>query len=171
MYKIFPLSLILKLDAIFTLARHVQLKIMPIPLFKTKCYQILVSKPFLYVQAVCLFRAFSQYRFGAKRVAMNYLLPLVSWSWVWATGQATMYYFVLHKVIHAGIMQNYNSFLAVLFFDIVNEVLPYFPLHYFRYMRGRSWSLLISWCCETAVHLPRDGSRLVFKWQQTRDMW
>ena len=36
-----------KLDAIFTLARHVQLKIMPIPLFKTKCYQILVSKPFL----------------------------------------------------------------------------------------------------------------------------
>ena len=46
MYKIFPLSLILRLDAIFTLARHVQLKIMPIPLFKTKCYQILVSKPF-----------------------------------------------------------------------------------------------------------------------------
>ena len=45
MYKIFPLSLILRLDAIFTLARHVQLKIMPIPLFKTKCYQILVSKP------------------------------------------------------------------------------------------------------------------------------
>ena len=43
----FPLSLILRLDAIFTLARHVQLKIMPIPLFKTKCYQILVSKPFL----------------------------------------------------------------------------------------------------------------------------
>ena len=27
------------------LARHVQLKIMPVPLFKTKCYQILVSKP------------------------------------------------------------------------------------------------------------------------------
>ena len=46
MYKIFPLSLILRLDAIFTLARHVQLKIMPIPLFKTNCYQILVSKPF-----------------------------------------------------------------------------------------------------------------------------
>ena len=45
MYKIFPLSLILRLDAIFTLARHVQLKIMSIPLFKTKCYQILVSKP------------------------------------------------------------------------------------------------------------------------------
>ena len=45
MYKTFPLSLILKLDAIFTLARHVQLKIMPIPLFKTKRYQILVSKP------------------------------------------------------------------------------------------------------------------------------
>ena len=45
--KIFPLSLILRLDAIFTLARHVQLKIMPIPSFKTKCYQILVSKPFL----------------------------------------------------------------------------------------------------------------------------
>ena len=46
MYKIFPLSLILRLDAIFTLAGHVQLKIMPIPLFKTKSYQILVSKPF-----------------------------------------------------------------------------------------------------------------------------
>ena len=46
MYKTFPLSLILKLDAIFTLARHVQLKIMPTPLFKTKRYQILVSKPF-----------------------------------------------------------------------------------------------------------------------------
>ena len=47
MYNIFPLSLILRLDAIFTLARHVQLKIMPIPLFKTKCYQILVSKPLI----------------------------------------------------------------------------------------------------------------------------
>ena len=46
MYKIFPLSLILRLDAISTLAGHVQLKIMPITLFKTKCYQILVSKPF-----------------------------------------------------------------------------------------------------------------------------
>ena len=46
MYKIFPLSLILRQDAIFTLAGHVQLKIMPIPLFKTKSYQILVSKPF-----------------------------------------------------------------------------------------------------------------------------
>ena len=34
------------MDAIFTLARHVQLKIMTIPLFKTKCYQILVSEPF-----------------------------------------------------------------------------------------------------------------------------
>ena len=45
MYKIFPLSLILRLDAIFTLAGHVQLKIRPIPLFKTKRYQILVSKP------------------------------------------------------------------------------------------------------------------------------
>ena len=51
MYKIFPLSLILRLDAIFTLARHVQLKIMPILLFKTKCYQILVSKPLLSGQA------------------------------------------------------------------------------------------------------------------------
>ena len=34
------------MDAIFTLARHARLKIMPIPLFKTKWYQILVSKPF-----------------------------------------------------------------------------------------------------------------------------
>ena len=50
MYKIFPLSLILRLDAIFTLAKHVQLKIMLIPLFKTKCYQILVSKPFPCIQ-------------------------------------------------------------------------------------------------------------------------
>ena len=49
--KIFPLSLILRLDAIFTLARHVQLKIMPIPLFKTKCYQILVSKPLKWQEA------------------------------------------------------------------------------------------------------------------------
>ena len=32
------------MDAIFTLARDVQLKIMPITSFKTKCYQILVSK-------------------------------------------------------------------------------------------------------------------------------
>ena len=45
-YKISPLSLILRLNAIFTLAGHVQLKIMPIPSFKTKCYQILVSKLF-----------------------------------------------------------------------------------------------------------------------------
>ena len=42
-YMKFRLSLILRLNAIFTLARHVQLKIMPIPSFKTKCYQILVS--------------------------------------------------------------------------------------------------------------------------------
>ena len=74
-----------------------------------------------------------------------------------------MYYFVLHKVIYGGTIQNYNSFMAVFIFDLVIEVLPNFPSHYFRYMRGRSWSLLISWCCETAVHLPRDGSRLVFK--------
>ena len=55
MYKIFPLSLIVRLDAIFTLARHVQLKIMPIPLFKTKCYQILVSKPFFIFLLLLLF--------------------------------------------------------------------------------------------------------------------
>ena len=46
-YMKFRLSLILRLNAIFTLARHVQLKIMPIPSFKTKCYQILVSKAVL----------------------------------------------------------------------------------------------------------------------------
>ena len=45
-YMKFRLSLILRLNAIFTLARHVKLKIMPIPSFKTKCYQILVSKQF-----------------------------------------------------------------------------------------------------------------------------
>ena len=56
MYKIFPLSLILRLDAIFTLARHVQLKIMPIPLFKTKCYQILVSKPLFFQGSVELLK-------------------------------------------------------------------------------------------------------------------
>ena len=54
MYKTFPLSLILKLDAIFTLARHVQLKIMPTPLFKTKRYQILVSKPLKMVAIVSM---------------------------------------------------------------------------------------------------------------------
>ena len=62
-------------------------------------------------------------------------------------------------------MQNYNCFFSKQFslFPLVIEVLPNFPLRYFRYIRGRSWSLLISWCCGTAVHLPRDGSRLVFK--------
>ena len=47
-YIKFPLSLIPRLNTSFTLGRHVQLKIMPIPSFKTKCYQILVSKPLLY---------------------------------------------------------------------------------------------------------------------------
>ena len=46
-YMKFRLSLILRLNAIFTLARHGQLKIMPIPSFKTKCSEILISKQFL----------------------------------------------------------------------------------------------------------------------------
>ena len=76
MHKIFPLSLILRLDAIFTLARHVQLKIMPIPLFKTKCYQILVSKPFTARASIVLDIKWEQFVLQNCEKLQNYRFKL-----------------------------------------------------------------------------------------------